>query len=230
MSKSADNGLLFCSKENFGLGLTSIVDHFERMQVIKCSLLQNSIDPSVQTIYKNREIKNSNLTRTWRATKLLQVANAEVDLNLKFPGQNNKQGIGSGKFNPNPKAEQRRKLLTAKAFSFAEQKRILHSASLKRQGVWLKWSENTIPFDFSWKNLIWSSNSQIIKFVLSSSINWVKPQTSCNSGVLRIQASVNYVKMPKAHYTIFCRTALLHWTPKDTLGGTILYYSTLKQL
>ena len=148
MSKSADNGLLFRSKENFGLGLTSIVDHFERMQVIKCSLLQNSIDPSVQTIYKNREIKNSNLTRTWRATKLLQVANAEVDLNLKFPGQNNRQGIGSRNFNPNPKAEERRKLLTAKAFYFAEQKRVLHSASLKRQGIWLKWSQNTIPFDF----------------------------------------------------------------------------------
>ena len=65
-------------------------------------------------------------------------------------------------------------MLSAKAFSFEEQKRVLHSASLKRQGIWLKWSENTIPFDFSWKNLIWSSNSQIIKFVLASSINWVK--------------------------------------------------------
>ena len=183
VSKSADNGLLFRSKENFGLGLTSIIDCFERMQLIKCLLLQNAIEPSVQFIYKNREVKNAALMRTWRATKLLQVANAEVDLNLKFPGQNNRQGIGSGNFNPNPKAEERRKMLTAKAFSFAEQKRVLHSASLKRQGIWLKWSENTIPFDFSWKNLIWSSNSQIIKFVLSSSINWVKnPRSSATVG------------------------------------------------
>jgi len=72
-------------------------------------------------MYKIEE-KIANLTRTWRAIKLLQVANAEVDLNLKFPGQNNKQGIGSGNFNPNPKAQERRKLLTAKAFSFAEKK------------------------------------------------------------------------------------------------------------
>ena len=49
-----------------------------------------------------------------------------------------------------------------------------HSLTLKQQGVWLQWSENTLPFDFSWKNLIWSSNYHIIKFVLNASINWVK--------------------------------------------------------
>ena len=42
-----DNGLLFQSKENFGLGLTSIIDQNERMQLIKCELLQNSIHLTV---------------------------------------------------------------------------------------------------------------------------------------------------------------------------------------
>ena len=52
INKSAENGLLFRSKENYGLGLTSIVDHFERMQLIKCSLLQNSVDNDIQQLYK----------------------------------------------------------------------------------------------------------------------------------------------------------------------------------
>ena len=33
---------------------------------------------------------------------------------------------------------------------------------------------NPLPFDFSWKNLIWSSNYHIVKFVLHASINWIK--------------------------------------------------------
>ena len=128
--------------------------------------------------------------------------------------------MGPEIFNPNPKAEERRKSLTAKAFSFAEQKRVLHSASLKHQGIWLKWSENTIPFDFSWKNLIWSSNSQVIKCVLSSSINWVKPKIFCNCGALRIQAQRHttsyFAKLPRyieqQRYTWRHDSVLLHLT------------------
>ena len=36
IGKSVDNGLMFRSKKNFGLGLTSISDHYQRMQLIKC--------------------------------------------------------------------------------------------------------------------------------------------------------------------------------------------------
>jgi len=120
INKSAENGLLFRSKENFGLGLTSIVDHFERMQLIKCTLLQNSVDSDIQQLYKMREQKNPKLNRVWKATQLCQTVNAEVTLNLKFPGQNSTQGIGFGNFNPNPTAAERRKLITEKAFSFSE--------------------------------------------------------------------------------------------------------------
>ena len=66
-------------------------------------------------------------------------------------------------------------------------------------------------------------------YFVSWSTGW-KLQTSCNSGVLKIRASVNYVRMSKAHYIIFWQTALLNWTGKDTLGGLIVYYSIWKQL
>ena len=55
-----NNGLLFRSKENFGLELTSIIDHYERIQLIKCELLQNSIDRSVQKLYHIRADKMPN--------------------------------------------------------------------------------------------------------------------------------------------------------------------------
>ena len=36
---TVDNGLLFRYKQNFGLGLTSVSDHYQRMQPVKCELL-----------------------------------------------------------------------------------------------------------------------------------------------------------------------------------------------
>jgi len=92
--RSSDNGLLLRSNEHFGLGLTSIIDHFEKMQLIKCSLLQNSIDPTVQLLYRNREQANAKLNRVWKATQLAKTVNAEVTLDLQFPTQSSKQGIG----------------------------------------------------------------------------------------------------------------------------------------
>ena len=53
---TVDNGLLFRSKENFGLGLTSITHNYEHMHLIKCELLQNSIDLTVQKVsYQSRQ-------------------------------------------------------------------------------------------------------------------------------------------------------------------------------
>ena len=104
---------------------------------------------------------------------MAQVVNAEVNLELQFPTQSNRAGLGFGNFTPNPSPAMRRRLVTLKARSFQEQARIAHATSLCRQGAWLEWSDNVIPFDLSWKNLIWSSNQKIIRFVLKCSVNWV---------------------------------------------------------
>ena len=66
------------------------------MQLIKCELLQNSIDSTVQKLYHVRADKNAKLSKVWKATNLSRVVNAEVELNLKFPTQNSNQGIGFG--------------------------------------------------------------------------------------------------------------------------------------
>jgi hypothetical protein len=108
------------------------------MQLIKCELLQNSIDPTVKKLYFVRADKSAKLSKVWKATNLSRVVNAEVELNLKFPAQNSNQGIGFGSFNPNPTKLEKRKLITKTACSLSEQKRIAYSLCLKRQGAWLQ--------------------------------------------------------------------------------------------
>ena len=101
------------------------------MQVIKCELLSHSLDPNIVALYKTRESLNAKLKRVWKATNIVKEANTEVNLDLKFPSQPNKQGIGFGKFNPNPSLAEKRKLIPTKTAYFAEQKRIAHPASLQ---------------------------------------------------------------------------------------------------
>ena len=81
------------SKKNYRLGLTCFSDHYEKMQLVKCELLKNSVDESVKKIYKAREKINSNFTRAWKATNVAKTASAEVELDLKFPTQATQQGL-----------------------------------------------------------------------------------------------------------------------------------------
>ena len=111
IGRSVDNGLLFRSKHNFGVGITPISHHYQCMQLTKCEMLRTLKDPSIIELYKTREMLDSKLTRTWKPTKTLLVLNSEVELNLKFPSQQNSQGLGFGKFNPNPTCSERRKLI-----------------------------------------------------------------------------------------------------------------------
>ena len=77
------------------------------MQIIKYELLRNSLDPTVVELYKFRELQNNNFKKIWKATKALSIANAEVDLALKFPAQSTKQGLCFGKYNAQPSQSER---------------------------------------------------------------------------------------------------------------------------
>ena len=59
------------------------------MQLVKCELLQSSVDLTLQKLYIVRAEKNAKLVTVWKASNLSRVASAEVDLNLQFPTQNN---------------------------------------------------------------------------------------------------------------------------------------------
>ena len=70
IGRSADSGLMFRSKKNFGLGITPISDFYQRMQLVKCELLRNSADPNIQKLYQTRQRKNASVKRVWKAMKL----------------------------------------------------------------------------------------------------------------------------------------------------------------
>ena len=177
--KSADVGILFRSRKDFGLGLTSISMHFKRMQFIKCSLLEHSPDNDVRQMYSHLEAKHASMTRVWKATNAFRPVENEVDLDLKFPGQTGcrqtgRQGLGSGNFNSNPSKTEKRKLVISNLFRHEQEKALSHTHGLSLHSVWIKWADSTIPFDLSWKNLIYGPGPYLLKFVLNSIINCVQ--------------------------------------------------------
>ena len=139
VSRSTDNGLLFRSKGNFGLGITSISDHYKRMQVVKCQLLSNSQDQSIRSIFNARTDKDRRLKRVWRATKLNTEAEAVTTLQLRYPPNQGRRGLGFGPSLQQLSPHGKRKLVVTKALSFQEEARITHAHSLTQQSVWLRW-------------------------------------------------------------------------------------------
>ena len=174
VGRTVDSGVLYRSRSNFGLGMTAVSDHFERMQIVKCSILQSSHDPKVREIFNIRTDREAKLKRVWRATKLNTTVRNQVDLQLLFPSQNGRQGLGSGNFNAKPNKKERRELIAGVTKQLAEEKHTVHAHQLARQGAWLGWADSTLPFDFSWKNNIYGPGDHLLKFVLNASVNWVK--------------------------------------------------------
>jgi hypothetical protein len=94
--RGADNGALFRSNSNFGLGLTSVSHFFKKMQIIKCSLLDDSRDPAVAKVYQLKAQKTSVWKIKWAPHKILKSLSAEAMLNLSFPAQKGKLGLAMG--------------------------------------------------------------------------------------------------------------------------------------
>ena len=96
--KSADVGTLYRSRKAFGMGLTSVTSHFERMQIIKCSLLKNSDDSVISSLYNQIEAREASFGKRWHPARLLSAAESEMKLNPLFTTQDSRAGLGSGNF------------------------------------------------------------------------------------------------------------------------------------
>ena len=171
----ADVGTLFRNRKNCGLGLTSVVGHFVRMQMIRCSLLKNSSDPSIRSTYAQVTARHAReKDRIWRPTRKLADADSRVDLSLRFPRVEGRQGLGAGVFNPAPSPRERRRLILDQVAAEEQEEHKVHAQTLAQQGVWLQWQDSTVPFDLSWRNLIFGPGPHLIKFVLNSTTNSVR--------------------------------------------------------
>jgi hypothetical protein len=173
--RSADVGLLYRSRSRFGLGLTSILLHFKKMQVVKCLLLKHSVDDDVKRllerkVQKEAPFRNRNHT-VWRATHLLSEVETVAQHQFQFQSSSNHCGLGFGNFRSklSPK-EYRDSCVSAVSILDAEQY-WSHAHQLPLQGVWTHWFDCTRPLDFSWNTLIYGPGKRIISFLLNASIN-----------------------------------------------------------
>jgi hypothetical protein len=169
--KSSDAGSLYRSNDYFGLNLTSITRHFEHMQMVKCHLLKYSDDEDVCTLYRSRETREANF-KNWRATKFLTECEAKATHDHKFKGQTTRQGLGAGNYKQELSRAEQRKLTTTAPRQLEEERLIARAYSHERQSAWTSWHGKAMPFDLSWKNLIWGHcDRHLIKFVLNATIN-----------------------------------------------------------
>ena len=172
--KTAETGILFRSKTNFGLGLTSVLSHFECMQMVKSQLLFFSVCGDISALYQARERREEPAGRKWRFTRAHTHVQQEADHRVRFQPQSDRQGLGRGHFKAVIGKADRRKIVASIVRGIQQEERLVHSVELARQGAWTRWADSTIPYDFSWRNLIWGLQDQVIKFVIHTSINWIK--------------------------------------------------------
>ena len=172
--RGADTGSLFRSRANCGLGLTSVSHFFCKMQLIKCSLLEKSNDPTVNDVYDLKSKKTSRWKVKWSVNRIFKAISADVLLQTKFPSQSGRLGLGHGLFTGQPTNAEIRHLVTQTADNIKQQELLSHSVQLSRQGTWINFSESTVPFDLSWKNLIFGPSHRVISFVINATINSCK--------------------------------------------------------
>ena len=114
------------------------------------------------------------MTRHFKASRLGTVAEAQVKLDLQYPTQVGRQGLGHGNFKVDRTRAELRKLVSETAHAFAEQKRMAHAHTLAHQGTWTNWYDYVTPADLSWRNLIYGPGPHVIKFILNATVNWLK--------------------------------------------------------
>jgi len=71
--RGCDLGALFRTRAHLGLQLTSIVYHYQRMQLVKCCLLANSKDERVRAIFEAKKARVIGFARRWSASKELGI-------------------------------------------------------------------------------------------------------------------------------------------------------------
>ena len=82
--RGTEVGALFRSREHLGLQLTSIEEHYQHLQVVKCCLLQSSQDECIRTLYAQRKEKVCEFTARWSGPKELAQLEPVADHALRF--------------------------------------------------------------------------------------------------------------------------------------------------
>jgi len=77
-------------------------------------------------------------------------------------------------YNNNPTSQEWRKMTSAVSKQLHQEQFLSKAVSLERQSAWTGWMETALPFDLSWKNLIYGHISPpLVKFLLNATGNTV---------------------------------------------------------
>ena len=123
-----------------------------------------------------RAMRESAFTTVKRPSHWLAQIEPSVDHQFKYKGQTARAGLGSVKerYSANVSAKDHR-ARCAKAVADQDQGvAYQHTVSLAWQSVWSNWADDVIPFDLSWRNLIYGPGPKLIAFVLNATINWAQ--------------------------------------------------------
>ena len=231
--KRADNGVLFRDRDRLGLGLTSPSSLLMQMQVLKCHIIKHSKegpDGPLRKLYLRRLEKENKIVRRWKPCPTLEEAEAKLEFDLKFAGQRDKAGLGTGRYNQKLSVKAKRKRIIANLKAEQEHKMELHSMSLALQGNWTKWKDDIHPANLKWKDLINIRNPKIIAHRLNSFINCLPTPSNL--------AAWGYVSSPlcplckeakgtQMHIFSSCRVALeqkrYSWRHDSVLANIELY-------
>src|SRR5690349_16033780 len=125
-SRPADTSILYRSRHNKGLQLTSISLHYKKMQLLKMHTVKYSGDSEMKSLYQTIRSTDSAKIRVWKPSAELEKMESIVDFERKFSGQSNKAGLGftTKKVFRNPVMQHRREL-SAKLSEISEETRLI---------------------------------------------------------------------------------------------------------
>ena len=169
---TANTSLLYRSRSNKGLQLTSITLAFMRSQISKASLIKHSTDPLSRALYDHKLKLDEVKTRVWTPTVELETAE-HPQAHFHFGGTpvQGKAGLGLIPIKrPVPGTQAHRHSVAQTIAQLHEDERLVRVYDLAMQGSWTTW-DKVISLDTSWQNLIYGLPPKLLSFALNACQN-----------------------------------------------------------
>jgi hypothetical protein len=171
-TKTSVPEILYMSKKRFGLGLKDVRVFFKQMQVVRVSLLRDSLDPRMVELYAHIAQRDSNRER-WKATRCFEKAKRDIVIDgMSARGQSTRHGIGYLPYTPPPEpgTHAARREVSLRIAADADAIRHVHLMGLAMQGECTAW-DTLIAQDLSWHRLMYDLSPAQLGFAMKSLVN-----------------------------------------------------------
>jgi hypothetical protein len=173
LPSSASISLVYLSRKDKGLGVTSVMPFYRQMLACKAALLKPSNDAYVRTLYDYcLAVERNDEKRLCKPSMMVESAIGAVRSNeLIKHSQSNRSGLGFGvrKTNLSSKKESRKEI-TSVIKNDENEKRKTHLMSLAVQGSVVAWDELSY-MDISWNRIVYNLPPAQVKFLVKSTLD-----------------------------------------------------------